>query len=77
MRAIAPTAPIIGDSSSFSCVHRKRKTLPVNPPTLSSNEEAQSDNEVFREIEDYFDEAERGEPAQVGDPPQYVLSSQA
>ena len=34
--------------------------MPVNPPMLSSNEEAQSDDEVFREIEDYFDEAERG-----------------
>ena len=45
------------------------ETFPVNPSTLSSNEEAQSNDEVFCEIEDYFDEAERGEPVQVGDPP--------
>ena len=32
---------------------------------------------VFHEIEDYFDEAEKGEPVQFGDPPQYVLSSHA
>ena len=51
--------------------------MPINPPTPSSNEEAQSDDEVFCEIEDYFDEAEKGEPIQVGDPPQYVLSSHA
>ena len=49
--------------------------MPVNLPMLSLNEEAQSNDEVFREIEDYFDEAEREELVQVGDPPQYVLSS--
>ena len=47
------------------------------PPMLSSNEEAQSDDEVFREIEDYFEETERGDPVQLDDPPQYVLSSHA
>ena len=47
------------------------------PPTVSLNKEAQSDDEVFCEIEDYFEEAERGEPIQVGDPPQYVLSTHA
>ena len=41
------------------------------------NKEAQFDDEVFHEIEDYFEEAERKEPVQVGDPPQYVLSSHA
>ena len=52
--------------------------MSVNPPlALCSNEEAQSNDEVFREIKDYFEEAERGEPVQVGDPPQYVLSSHA
>ena len=49
----------------------------VNPPTLPSNEEVQYDDEVFREIEDYFEDAEKGEPIQVGDLPQYVLSSRA
>ena len=44
----------------------------------SSNEEAQSNDEVFREIEDYFGEAKKGgDPVQVGDPPQYVLSPHA
>ena len=57
---------------------RKRETLSVNPPlTLSSNKEAQSDDEVLCEIEDYFEEAKKGEPVQVGDLPQYVLSSHA
>ena len=37
--------------------------MSINPPLmLSSNKEAQSHDEVFREIEDYFEEAERGEP---------------
>ena len=49
----------------------------VNPLTLSSNKEVWFDDEVFREIKDYFEEAERREPVQVGDPPQYVLSSHA
>ena len=49
----------------------------VNPPTLSSNEEVHSDEEVFHEIKDYLDEAEKGTPVQVGDPLQYVLSLHA
>ena len=57
-----------GRRSSFG-EGRRMETFPVNPSTLSSNEEAQSNDEVFYEIEDYFDEAERGEPVQVGDPP--------
>ena len=61
-----------GKHSSFGEGHRT-KTLSVNPLTTSSNEEVQYDDEVFRKIEDYFDEAKRGEPVQVGDPPQYVL----
>ena len=63
-----------GRRSSFGEGHR-RKTFPINPLPLSLNEEGQSDDKVFHEIEDYFDEAERGEPLQVGDPPQYVPSS--
>ena len=51
--------------------------MSVNPPTLSSNKEVDSTDEVFRDIEDYFDEAKRGDPVQVDDPPQYVLSSHA
>ena len=52
--------------------------MPVNPsPMLFLNKEVQFDDEVFHEIKDYFEEAERGEPIQVGDPPQYVLSSHA
>ena len=48
---------------------RRRETLSVNlHPTFYSNKEVQSDDEVFHEIEDYFDEAERGEPIQVRDP---------
>ena len=63
-----------GRHCSFS-EHHRRETLSINlPPMLSSNEEAQYDDEVFCEIEDYFKEAKRGEPVQVGDPPQYVLS---
>ena len=63
---------------SFFGEHHRRETLPVNPPlVLFSNKEAQSDNKVFWEIEDYFEEAKRGEPVQVGDPPQYVLFSHA
>ena len=52
-------------------------TLSVKPPVLSLNEEAQSNDEVFHEIEDYYEEAEKGEPVQVNDPLQYVLSSHA
>ena len=54
--------------SSFS-EGRKREILPVNPPTPSSNKAMHYDNEIFQKIEDYFDEAERGEPVQAGDPP--------
>ena len=56
---------------------RRRETLPVNPLTPSSNKEAQSNDEVFCEIDNYFDEVEKGEPVKVGDSPQYVLSSHA
>ena len=35
----------------------------VNPsPMLFLNKEVQFDDEVFHEIKDYFEEAERGEP---------------
>ena len=48
--------------SSFD-EHRRRETLSINTSSmLSSNEEVQSNDEVFSEIEDYFEEAERGEP---------------
>ena len=56
---------------------RRRETLLVNHLMPSSNKEAQSNDKVFCKIEDYFDEVERGESVQVGDPPQYVLSSHA
>ena len=47
--------------SIFGECHR-RETLSVNLPlVLFLNEEGQSDD-VFREIEDYFEEAEKGKP---------------
>ena len=52
-----PSSFFDGRRSSFG-KRRRRETLSVNPsPALSLNEEAQSNNEVFREIEDYFEEA--------------------
>ena len=50
----------------------------VNPPhALSSNGKTYSDDDVFREIENYSEEAKRGDHIQVVDPPQYVLSLHA
>ena len=57
-----------GRCSSFG-KGRRREILLVNPPTPSSNEETHFEDEVFHEIEDYFDEVEKGEPIQAGDPP--------
>ena len=47
----------------------------TNPPSApSSDGEVHSDDEIFREIEDYTMEAEK-ERVQAGDPPVYVLAS--
>ena len=48
----------------------------ANPPGVpSSYEEVYSNNEIFREIEEYTAEAEREEQIQAGDPLFYVLAS--
>ena len=47
----------------------------TNPPRApSSDEEVHSDDEIFREIEDYAIEAEGEDHVQVWDPPLYVLT---
>ena len=49
--------------------------MSVNPlSALSSNKEAQSDNEVSCKLEDYIKEVDKGEPIQVGDPPLTLLA---
>ena len=45
---------------------------PSGVPSLA--EEVHSDDEIFREIEDYAVEVEREDCVQAGDPPLYVLA---
>ena len=56
---------------------RSRRGAPTASPSSvpSSDEEVHSDDEIFREIEDYAVEAEREDHVQVGYPPLYMLAS--
>ena len=56
---------------------RSHKGPPAaSPPSVPSlDEEVHSDDEIFREIEDYAMEAETEDRVQTRDPPLYVLTS--
>ena len=58
-----------GIPSSFGGLHRG-ETPVVNPPlALPFKEEMHSNDDIFREIEDYSEEAKRGDQVQDVDPP--------
>ena len=61
--------------SSFLDRSRRRPLAAKPPGTPSSNEEVHSNDEIFREIEDYAIEAEREDRVQAGDP-LYMCSHQ-
>ena len=63
----------------LSLLGRSRRGPPTtNPPNVPSlDEEVHSDNEIFREIEDYAIEAEREDRVQARDPPLYMLTLDA